>query len=724
MTDIDISNDSISTEVVRRENGVDSCTLTANDADGANYLNTFVMGQSITVRYAYEEDNPGDWSSIKPVFRGTVQEINPSMSKAGEIANIVAYGQAYPLKLMRVTNEYGYQSISNPSISTMKAIIQDLIDKYVNHVLGSSTSSGWSLNTDYVYNPFVPPTPVSIPYIKLPYTDAFMSLQELIKLATSAIYVSAMNIGIPDWVGIHWIVDIDGNLCVTPIGNHNVYAGPNNTFKVSDKWPTRPFSGSLIVKQDMISQQFKKRAFNANYIIAAGKYIYPLNEQWTEMRSGDPLSGAAGWTGHYQKWHPPGDPWNPSSNVICCDDDGNNSDNMKPLMPHDVYGLKIINAGNTGPNPPGPECCLLHPFSVDIVGLSSKSNVPKIGFWIAKGAGVGADTLQARFCKAKSDGTPDLANCFTANISIGTSNNIWNWVEFTIGPYSTDFSIMQGSSLDWTEIAFFGIRWESDNTTSASVVWIDYLEVIGSVLRFANDPVHMAQYGCKMMVLKDTLAQTDTLDPADPNNPLAQLCIYELSRQRVDLVTGAVTIPISPTVMAGQIVTLVTDFEPYDVDYRIIQVRHSFSKAGAITELTVTDDVFNSVSMALQADQYGQILKAVDPSNYASKTWASMFATPEVDNDLKALGAPYSSPVLFIGYAQNGYTDPAYGKHRKMLNSTVDVYAYPNSGFVLNYWILDGQNAGSGNGSDHNHIVVTMDKSHTITPLFKVQGLP
>jgi hypothetical protein len=220
-----------------------------------------------------------------------------------------------------------------------------------------------------------------------------------------------------------------------------------------------------------------------------------------------------------------------------------------------------------------------------------------------------------------------------------------------------------------------------------------------------------------MMLIKETLAKTDTLDPADMDNPLAQLCLYELSRQRVDIVTGSILIPISPTLMAGQIVSLITDFNPAVTDYRITQVRHSYSVAGAFTELSLTDDVFNSISMANQADIYGQILRAVDPSNYVNKTWASLFATPEVDIDLKPIGADFPAPVLFIGYAQNGYTNPAYGKYRKILNSVLDIQAFPNTGMVLNYWILDGQNVGS-----NNPYTVTMDKSHILTPLFKAQG--
>jgi hypothetical protein len=651
------------------------------------------------VKYAYEEDNP-DWDNLKPVFRGTIQELYPSMDKTGEVVSVVAYGQAYPLKLMRAKSEYGSQSVSNPDISTMKAIIQDIIDKYVNHVLGSSTASGWNINTDYVYDLLfwilqggIPVSVPYIPYLNLPYTDAFQSLQEILKLTTSAIYVDAITNHNAGWVGVHWIVDVDGYLCVAPIGGHDVYADP--THRISDKWPTFPLLSPLVVKQDMISEQFKKRAFNANYVIVAGKYVYPLNESWTEGHASD----WKGYDGGHNAWQ-----YDPT-NVYGFDD----TDQLMGL-PGDVYSLKIETRS-------GNESCLLHPFTVDLTALSSRGNVPKIGFWISKGAGVSSDSLEARFCKSKLVNeivVPDLENCFTAKISIGVANNYWQWVEFPIGFYAQGWTII--GSLQWSDVAYFGIRYIPETGQSTNV-WLDYLEVSGSVLRFAKDSVHMTQYGCKMLMLKDTLAKTSTLDPNDTDNPLAQLCIYELSRQRVDIVTGSVVIPMNSVLMAGQTVALITDFEPYTVDYRITQVRHSFSKAGAVTELTVTDDVFNSVSIALQSDAYGQILKALDPNNYANKTWASLFTATEITCDLATIGIDLPAPVLMIGYAQNGFTSPVYGKHRKIIGSSADVEALPNSGFVLNFWMLDGVNAGSS-----NPISVTMDKSHTITPLFKVAG--
>jgi hypothetical protein len=121
--------------------------------------------------------------------------------------------------------------------------------------------------------------------------------------------------------------------------------------------------------------------------------------------------------------------------------------------------------------------------------------------------------------------------------------------------------------------------------------------------------------------------------------------------------------------------------------------------------------------MANQSDVYGQVLKAVDPNNYLNKTWSSMFAASDISVDMELIGVDFPMPMLTIGYAANGYTDPAYGKYRKIKDSTAQIEALPNSGFVLNYWIKDGQAAGS-----NNPISFTMDKSHTITPLFKVQG--
>jgi hypothetical protein len=504
---------------------------------------------------------------------------------------------------------------------------------------------------------------------------------------------------------------VDANLLVAPIGNHEVYAYtgyPPAPHYIAEKWPTRPLLSPLVVRQDMITQQFKQAIFNANYIIAAGKFICPLNEAWTEGHASD-------WVGY--KKVPPN--WVADQNLVFATDDDGSGDTPLLSLPNNTRSLKleINNAVFEG--------CILHRLIyedggiIDLTALSSRNNPPRIGFWAAKGGGVASGSLQARFCKSKLVNgieVPDLDNCFSAKISIGAADNNWVWAEFLIGPMSTGWTII--GALDWTKVRWVGIRWTQETIPlSPSNVWLDYLEISASVLRFAKDSVHIGQRGCKIMMIKDTLAKTNTLKASDINNPLAQLCIYELSRQRVDIITGSIVIPINPTLMAGQIVSLITDFEPYIVDYRINQVLHTFSRVGALTELSLTDDVYNSVSMANQADLYGQITKALDPNNYLNKTWASMFAAGDISIDMELIGADFPMPMLTIGYAQNGYTDPAYGKYRKILNNSVQITALPNSGFVLNYWIKDGQDAGSS-----NPITFTMDKSHTITPLFKVQG--
>ena len=72
--------------------------------------------------------------------------------------------------------------------------------------------------------------------------------------------------------------------------------------------------------------------------------------------------------------------------------------------------------------------------------------------------------------------------------------------------------------------------------------------------------------------------------------------------------------------------------------------------------------------------------------------------------------------LLTIANASGGTTNPAPGSYWCIEGVRVSVTALPDANYTLDYWILDGNNAGSA-----NPITILMDSPHTLTPVFKSQ---
>ena len=74
--------------------------------------------------------------------------------------------------------------------------------------------------------------------------------------------------------------------------------------------------------------------------------------------------------------------------------------------------------------------------------------------------------------------------------------------------------------------------------------------------------------------------------------------------------------------------------------------------------------------------------------------------------------------TLTVSSGSGGSTMPSPDAYQYAEGTPVAVTANPDSGYVLDYWLLDGQNAGS-----QNPITVTMDSDHTLQANF-VEGTP
>jgi hypothetical protein len=74
---------------------------------------------------------------------------------------------------------------------------------------------------------------------------------------------------------------------------------------------------------------------------------------------------------------------------------------------------------------------------------------------------------------------------------------------------------------------------------------------------------------------------------------------------------------------------------------------------------------------------------------------------------------PPSMRELFVELVGNGTTDPSPGGHVYVNGTVVPVVAYSAPGWMLDHWMLDDVDVGSG-----NPIQVTMDKNHVLSAVF------
>lgn len=90
--------------------------------------------------------------------------------------------------------------------------------------------------------------------------------------------------------------------------------------------------------------------------------------------------------------------------------------------------------------------------------------------------------------------------------------------------------------------------------------------------------------------------------------------------------------------------------------------------------------------------------------------------TMNMNHTLQASFAQPPPLTLTINASLYGTTNPAAGTYQATQNQTIQVSATGISGYIFDHWLLDGADAGKT-----NPITVTMNASHTLTPVF-VQG--
>jgi hypothetical protein len=104
----------------------------------------------------------------------------------------------------------------------------------------------------------------------------------------------------------------------------------------------------------------------------------------------------------------------------------------------------------------------------------------------------------------------------------------------------------------------------------------------------------------------------------------------------------------------------------------------------------------------------------LSPFNYILLTAEDPNYVYSIDLDVVGVYPPGTDFTLTISSGSGGSTTPSPSAYQYAVGTSVAVTANPNSGYVLDYWLLDGQNVGS-----QNPITVTMYEAHTLQANFR-----
>ena len=539
-----------------------------------------------------------------------------------------------------------YNFTDTPEFQKMKTLRQILTDidfglvpYFIEKILNTEASSGYNLNTDYIYNDLL-----AYSYLNFPYQDAFMCLQDLIRIGSSLHYIADLTGDKSMWRGLHWRTTPNGELLIAPVGNHNV-PGIDESHIVEKVWSTyvnNPLytnNDTIIVKEDMIVQAFKTEVPLANYVLVAGKYVYPINDLWTES-----LSGWKEDHGHLGGVVAPTITLSLDFNTYIKE---KSSLKYKFDIPHGARVWGIIS----------------QPLSSDFTKLIHKDSPVNICLRI-KGQMKGEKLKLRLYCNENAptleyDGTTyqTRGSWFETDLQTHLIKDDWNPIEIQVT--KEDLANVEAAEVweshsygteyaepTWEGIKWFSIYYKSGQNTSYPLgitdTWnIDDIKIVGNCIRgaYTSDCGAASKeecklgcikhYDCRFLTIRDSLASTDNLNKDDDSGPLAELALYELLRNRVIRTTGQIQIPLDNTILPGQLVHIhaaQNESGEYKIDeyFRITIVLHTFTRMGAFTVLTLTNDLKNSIPIN-SIDPYTMVMRALNP-DYQTRTYASLKA--------------------------------------------------------------------------------------------------
>jgi hypothetical protein len=550
------NEEAFSIVTVHPENNIASAVIQISDYKNKNYESVF---SSFDVVDIYLRVGSDDWTKV---LRGHVSNMAPSISPAGEILEIGLWcGAGQGLMRTHCNTSYGTES-QNPTLNTPKEVIQDIVNNYVEKQFGGA-SSNWVMHDSKIEDVL---SACSLTYLDTRYLDNFTLINRVCDIAT------AYAVEVPD-VGPHWRVDTGYNLYVKQIDDDS------SDSAWMEYWKDTQAASTLTVSKDMVLYNFQKHmAEYANHILLFTNVRKPGYDTWTEGQATDTYWG--------------------ETNINVTSEGA------------------IVMVGSAAMKGEGNAAALGYAWypvasdaSWDLEKCSSENTIPTVNFYCYEERDLGVNfTIRLR---------TNVGDYFEAQLggAGGILNQVqdeWIHVKLPVGPYyalsdeARRFRWSETGSPDWGDID--DICFQEAGTGVGGWFLIDDLHFSGKIIREAKDTSEITTYKDHQWPILNNTAVDDTLQAGTPGTTdigtAARLAKAEMLRRATIPVTAMLKIPLAVDFLPGQKTHCHANEKAdgtfrTDVDFRAVEVKHTFNRAGGFTILNLTDDVTNSHAKAL-----------------------------------------------------------------------------------------------------------------------------
>lgn len=581
--------------VIRVENGFDTCTLDFNDYKSKNYPGNITAGDTVIVYFK-------DWSDAAwiEVFDGVVRFLD--LLLPSETLRLKCDGAGRGFTETVCAEEYGVQS-SNPTLDTIKEILEDagngIVDKWVEKLLGTATNTGFTYTTE------VETIAGVIQYLYFPYKPCDKCLNDIVDIVQA---IKGSN------AGPHWIVTGSNVLMVSTVGNHHAAAAAAGW---STYYGGSQAASTLVQGTDFTRYKFQKLTKEANYILYHGAWRRPRLDIWTENSAA--LWGCTG--------------------GACTVTDSNTS----------IVGSKSIDCtGTTG----GTTSFFYYPsarnLGLDFTKFGGDFSPAELHMYLRLDYVAGLPSLLEVHMWTSA------GNQFTYSLKTELDTGGTGVFKHFILPLGSNFSNdrygdfsgwTNSAAASWSNINAFQIAFTPFGAgVSSTSVLVDGLQFVGHVLRGArqsgayssNDPV-------KMKLITDNIAKDDSGKAADDSGTIARLAAAELLRCKTTPTVGFVVTPLIKDLWPGMLLHLHAKPDgggtfKVNSDFRVVKLIHYFGVEGYLTQSFVTSDVVNSRARA-GFDDYNKMMADVRPEFQDRQ--ATSLKTRDIDITLPILEKSY-----------------------------------------------------------------------------------
>ena len=596
-----------------------------------------------------------------------------------------------------------------------------VIPKYVNSILNDlvDIATGYDpVGVDYIYKDDNTEIANLIPELKLPYNDAFMAIQDIIKYGSGLKFLQHLS-------GYHWTLDTLGNLLLAPLGVTHHFEGKTGYYvdavPNTIPWVARPYATPIVVRQDMFTLQLKHEVPIANLVLVSGKYQFPFNDTICTDPDISPTGSYPSNGPTLTKWYSYGQVGTfGERRVTSGQSDIDGGGNCLSFYPRSALIGDIENVYIYG-----------LPADLDFTQLMGREIEPEAFFMFKATNGI--TDIQFRLYWDDGTGQPDINQYLYYKFGNGLQSNLFNPVTvpfpntkyyknfngWGVGHDNATFQFGYSTSRtieDIKTVKYMGIAFKAAPAITGPFYGcrMSKFTINGSIIRGAYDSLNINGpfsylgvtyangFGCRMITIKNSMANSDTLDPNDNTSPLSLETIYELQRNRIPFTTGEIAIPFDPVWIGGQQVWIqaedvipigvevmsgagvpttstgtdftaigsyyvrTTNYEVYlctevtgeyptavytwvdqsEVRYkintwfRIIKVTHTFNHSGAFTRLMISNDLYSSIPVQ-SLDAYTVTMRAINP-DFQSHTTGSLKSYGDFDQGLTPIVTDFS----------------------------------------------------------------------------------